>query len=44
LLDSLNDERELLFKTRERFPEHRVELTARLYEIGLVLAELQIRT
>jgi hypothetical protein len=44
LLDSLNDERELLFKTRERFPEHRVELTARLYQIGLVLAELQIRT
>jgi len=41
LLDSLNDERDLLFKTRERFPEHRVELTARLYQIGLELADLE---
>jgi len=41
LLDSLRDERELLFKTRERFPEYRVEMTARLYEIGLALAELE---
>ena len=40
LLDSLNDERDLLFKTRERFPEQSVELTARLYQIGLELAEL----
>jgi len=42
LWDALNDERELLFKTRERLPEHRVEMTARLYQIGLALAELQV--
>ena|SRR6516164_3065596 len=41
LLDSLLDERDLLFSTRERFPEHRVELTARLYQIGLELSELE---
>jgi len=39
-LDALNDEREHLLNTRERFPEHRTELTARLYVIGCELAEL----
>jgi hypothetical protein len=40
LFDALNDERELLFSTRARFPEHSSEMTARLYEIGRELAEL----
>jgi hypothetical protein len=44
LWDALNDERELLFSTHARFPEHRAELTARLDAIGRELAELQIRT
>jgi hypothetical protein len=34
---------ELLFKVRERFPERRAEMTARLMDIGRALAELQIR-
>jgi len=41
LLDSLLDEREVLFSARQHFPEHRVEATARLYQIGLELAELE---
>jgi hypothetical protein len=40
LFDSLCDERELLFSTRERYPEHRAAVTARLMEIGRELAEL----
>jgi len=39
-LDALNDERDVLFSARERFPEHRTELTARLWEVGRGLAEL----
>jgi hypothetical protein len=39
-LDELSDERDALFSAREQFPEHRAELTARLYEIGRELAEL----
>jgi hypothetical protein len=38
--DALNDERDRLFSTRERFPEHSAEKTARLMEIGTELAEL----
>ena len=44
LWDSLIDEREVLFSARERFPEQHAEMTARLMEIGLALAEFQIRT
>jgi hypothetical protein len=43
LYDSLCDERDVLFSARERFPEHRVELTARLWEVGRGLAELMPR-
>jgi hypothetical protein len=43
LWDALIDECELLFSTRERFPEHRAEMTARLLDIGRALAELQVR-
>jgi phage terminase large subunit-like protein len=32
-----------LFSTRERFPEHSAELTARLLEIGTELAELMAK-
>jgi hypothetical protein len=38
--DVLCDERDLLFSARERYPEHRAALTARLYQIGTELAEL----
>lgn len=41
LWDSLTDEREVLFLALKKFPEHRTELTARLYEIGCGLAELE---
>src|SRR5262245_55287782 len=40
-LAALNVARAFLFKVREIFPEHHVEITARLYEIGTELAELQ---
>jgi hypothetical protein len=41
LWDALCDERELLFKVREMYPQHRAALTARLMEIGRALAEFQ---
>jgi hypothetical protein len=41
--EELCSEREFLFQARERFPERRIEITARLMQIGLELAELQPR-
>jgi hypothetical protein len=43
LWDSLIDERETLFRTRARYPEHAAKMTARLMDIGRALADLQLR-